>query len=119
MVRENRSKLANLTVSSRFLVQRPARYDRQTALTHIRPSANTSKTSTIFHSQTSGLFSFRIMDRSLFANASYFPRGIFALATLTLILTVVFHARFPFEVHAQQFINESAAAPASTDSKTM
>ena len=50
------------------------------------------------------------MDRSLFANASYLPRGIFAVAFLTLIFGVVFHARFPFEIQAQQIVDDSPAA---------
>jgi len=48
------------------------------------------------------------MTRSLFANASYLPRGIFALACLALILTAFFDAKFPFEIQAQQIIKDSS-----------
>ena len=47
------------------------------------------------------------MTRSLFAGASYLPRGIFALACLSLILTAFFDAKFPFEVRAQQIVKDS------------
>jgi hypothetical protein len=36
-----------------------------------------------------------------------------------LILGFVFHARFPFEVYAQQFVSESTAEAAAAESKTM
>jgi hypothetical protein len=47
------------------------------------------------------------MTRSLFADASYLPRGIFALACLALILTAFFDATFPFEIQGQQIMKES------------
>jgi hypothetical protein len=47
------------------------------------------------------------MTRSLFADASYLPRGIFAIACLALILTAFFDAKFPFEIQGQQIVKES------------
>jgi hypothetical protein len=50
------------------------------------------------------------MDRSLFVSSSYLPRGIFAIAVLALIVVVVFNAKFPFEINAQQLVAENVAA---------
>jgi len=49
------------------------------------------------------------MVRSSFAYASYLPRGIFAIAVLSLVLGFVFHSQLPSRVMAQQ-PSESATA---------
>jgi hypothetical protein len=52
------------------------------------------------------------MAKSLFALASSLPRGIFALAIFVMVLGVLFHSHFPFEVHAQQPVLRAAIQPA-------
>jgi hypothetical protein len=49
------------------------------------------------------------MNRSLFAHASYLPRGIFALVSLVLVFVVLFLAKFPVEIYAQQLAEDAAA----------
>ena len=51
------------------------------------------------------------MAKSLFADASYLPRGIFALAIFALVLGVLFHSHFPFEIQAQQPLIAAAIQP--------
>jgi hypothetical protein len=53
------------------------------------------------------------MARSLFALASSLPRGIFALAIFAMVLGVLFHSHFPFEVQAQQPVIRAAVQPAA------
>jgi hypothetical protein len=55
------------------------------------------------------------MDRSLFVSASYLPRGIFAFAVLALLLVIVFNAKFPFEIQAQQLVAENSAEGSVTE----
>jgi len=55
------------------------------------------------------------MNKSLFASASYLPRGIFAFAVLALILAAFFDAKFPFEIQAQQLIADDAATASVTE----
>lgn len=50
------------------------------------------------------------MNRSAFANSSYFRRSIFDLGFLALVLVALFSAKFPFEIKAQQFVNDAVAA---------
>lgn len=51
------------------------------------------------------------MHISPFANASYLPRGLFALALLALVSAVLFQAKFPFMVHAQQRAEDRVTEP--------
>jgi len=48
------------------------------------------------------------MNRSLFAHASYLPRGIVVLAGLVLVLGALFHAKSSFEVQAQQPVKSAS-----------
>jgi len=47
----------------------------------------------------------------VFANASYLPRGIVALAGLALVLGVLFHSRSLVEIQAQQPVKAVAKGP--------
>jgi len=49
------------------------------------------------------------MARSLFADASYLPRGIFALSILALVFGGFFHSQFSVEIQAQQPLKAVAA----------
>jgi len=58
------------------------------------------------------------MNRSLFANASHLPRGLFAFACLALIFAGLFHAKFPSTVYAQQLVNDVSMGSNAVDTKS-
>jgi len=56
------------------------------------------------------------MAKSLFAHASYVPRGIFAIAVVALVFGTFFHTQISAQVQAQQFVSDptvGSSAPAA------